>query len=326
MEIRPKKRAFTLVELLVVITIIGILIALLLPAVQSAREAGRRAACANNMRQIAIGLHNFESSYGAFPPGTEAHVPFQYQWPTVGGENEWVYLLHYLMPYMEAQNYYDAIDGPEFNLQNPWVAGAVWPEAVIGVVVPAMQCPSDGFGGFLTREAGSIRLTRSNYKGIFSGLQDEENAYKYFPEERRAVFTMGDRTRLSAIKDGTSNTMGVSEYLKGIDENDVRGSIYSSRAGIQFSYVTLGPNSTSQDGLCEAFCPISGSPPVPELNLPCFGTWVYSQNYSSPRSRHPGGVHAAFCDGSVRFIQDNIAMTPWRNLAFINDGNPPEGE
>jgi prepilin-type N-terminal cleavage/methylation domain-containing protein/prepilin-type processing-associated H-X9-DG protein len=310
---------FTLIELLVVITIIGILIALLLPAVQAAREAARRAQCSNNLRQIGVALSNFESNRGTFPPGTEASTPMAYGYPSKP-DNEWVYLLHYLLPYMEEQNYYDAIDGPTFDLQNPWVAGAVWPRSVHDRAIAVLQCPSDGFGGYVTLEGSGIHLTRSSYRGIFSGLQDYENAYRQYPEERRAAFRMGVGTPVSDIKDGTSNTMAVAEYVKGIDEGDARGSIYSNRAGLQFLYVAQGPNSMSDDGLCDAFCPKNGSPPLPELNLPCFGTANYWQNYASPRSRHPGGVQVVFCDGSVHFIPDNIAMTPWQSLGFINDG------
>ena len=112
--LRQSAAGFTLVELLVVIAIIGILIALLLPAVQAAREAARRAHCTNNLKQFGLALHNFESAHGEFPPGTMAKERFSETWPY-----EWPYFIHFLLPYLEHTNYYDELDGPHFNIPNP---------------------------------------------------------------------------------------------------------------------------------------------------------------------------------------------------------------
>src|SRR5664280_1708397 len=101
------KTAFTLVELLVVITIIGILIALLLPAVQAAREAARAVQCGNNLKQIGIALNSFESSQGTFPPGIMSKSRFSYGYdPTSGAGYEWPYFLDLLLPYLDQQPYY----------------------------------------------------------------------------------------------------------------------------------------------------------------------------------------------------------------------------
>src|SRR5574340_676005 len=107
-----KSTGFTLVELLVVITIIGILIALLLPAVQAAREAARRLQCGNNLKQLGIALQTFESQYETFPPGIMGK--------TRASGNEWPCYLHFLLPYMEQTSYFEAIHGPRFDVGVPW--------------------------------------------------------------------------------------------------------------------------------------------------------------------------------------------------------------
>ena len=316
------QHGFTLVELLVVITIIGILIALLLPAVQAAREAARRMQCSNNLKQVGLAMHIFHTAEGAFPPGVgEAHRFTQNSPP-----NEWAYFLHYLLPQLEQQNYYAAIDGPRFNLPNPWDKPQLWPAMADRSVFSFLVCPSDGLGGgyyegTASLDNGVVRLPKSNYLGIFSGLQDSEGFGDTIKEAQRAVFRVGIGTSLANIKDGSSNTMAVAEYLTGVATTDHRGAFITNRAGCQALYVKLGPNSTAQDNICNVFCPNGGSPNEPSQNLPCMGNDRDVTNYASPRSRHPGGVNALFCDGSVHFAQDSIdVMTVWRPLGWINDG------
>ena len=101
-----------------VITIIGILIALLLPAVQAAREAARQMQCSNNLKQIGVALHNFATQNGMLPPGILSSVRFTGT-PSSGGYYQWPYFLHALLPYLEAQGYYDTVHGPTFDLVNP---------------------------------------------------------------------------------------------------------------------------------------------------------------------------------------------------------------
>ena len=318
---------FTLVELLVVITIIGILIALLLPAVQAAREAARRMQCSNNLKQIGVALHNFASAQGTFPAGVLS-AKRMYTTPT--DLNEWVYFLLQLLPYLEQDGYCQAVDGPKFSLPPPWqVTLPNWDrwQKVNGLTLPMFQCPDDPVNGDMSLIATNLRVSKGNYLGIFSGRNDGDGAWSAtnHPATRcalkeHAVFAYGKGTAFSDITDGTSNTMAVTEYLKGIDEEDMRGVFWTSRAGCQTLQVyQQGPNSSVQDSLYSGFCSTADN--QPSLNLPCNGTGGDDASYAGARSRHSGGVNAVFCDGSVHFIQDSIAIDCWRHLGWIADGN-----
>jgi prepilin-type N-terminal cleavage/methylation domain-containing protein/prepilin-type processing-associated H-X9-DG protein len=332
---------FTLVELLVVITIIGILIALLLPAVQAAREAARKAQCGNNLRQIGIAMLNFENRNGMLPPGAKK------AWPQ-NNAYEWIYLIHYILPDLGMEAYYHAIDGPSFTAITADLYGdaANWMQ-VNGTGAAYLWCPSDSlngneFGLQIGDNGIEYRYLKSNYLGLFSGGNDGEGRSTGPTKNRQAAFRGGGvGTRLSDITDGTSNTMAVAEYLKGVGPKDARGSFYTQRAGCQTLYAAIAPNSSTQDWLCNGFS-LADTPDLLSLNLPrksdCTGgpaDWSCDNNNASPRSRHPGGVQAVFCDGSVHFISDSInshlpltANDPtdvpgtWQRLAWIADGLP----
>ncbi|MDA0255816.1 MAG: DUF1559 domain-containing protein [Planctomycetota bacterium] len=322
-------RGFTLVELLATIAIVGVLVALLLPAVQSAREAARRVQCKNNLHQIGLALQGFEAATGAFPPGTMARARFSYDYAAHDG-NEWPYLLHYLLPRLEAESYYNAINGSTFRLRNPWAHPGDWTN-LNGVSLSVFLCPSDGrttawsdFSGH-PHLPSPLRLPKSNYLGFFCGLQDADNYAIPLNRATRAVFRPHLGTPLSMIRDGTSNTMAVGEYLRGTSEVDLRGYMYTNRAGRQFLYVTLSPNATAPDRFitwASGFCLPEHDDPG--ANLPCVGG-NGDNDFASPRSRHPGGVNVVFCDGSVRFMVDGIDTATWRALGWIATGQPVGG-
>lgn len=320
----PHRPGFTLVELLVVIAIIGVLVALLLPAVQAARESGRRTQCANNMKQLGLAMHNFESVHNKLPPGTAAKLRFSYSIDVNSEGYEWPYLLHFMLPFMELQNYYDAVRGPQFDLQNPWSDSSQWSPQVNGLQLKVLSCPSDGMNTQAKAMANmntAFRLSSTNYLGIFNGLNDGENYLGTTPE-KQAVFQYNKSRRFNDILDGTSNTMALAEYLTGLDVSDAKGLFTTNRAGSQFLYTTLGPNSKSPDnGLSwhDSFCPTSGARNKPKLNLPCTPGDT-DQNHASPRSRHPSGVNITLCDASVRFVPNNIDLIIWRNIGFMADG------
>jgi prepilin-type N-terminal cleavage/methylation domain-containing protein/prepilin-type processing-associated H-X9-DG protein len=321
---QQQSAGFTLVELLVVITIIGILIALLLPAVQAAREAARRMQCSNNMKQIGVALHNYHSVYNQFPAGGGG----DYAGP------EWPHALYRLLPFMEQLPRYDAMQVAYKTRVNPWDNSS--PTAWANVPQTPMSqylCPSDGMGGLMKGVLGTnmtapnrVQLYIVNYIGIFSGL-NEDDAYKdghgdpTFNLNYRAVFAFNRGASINEIKDGTSCTLAFAEYLTGTPD-DLRGWPYTGWPAMQFLFVANTPNSGIPDGLLDYphFCE-NAQRNLPEANLPCV---ISAPNNTScaARSRHPDGVNALLCDGSAQFFNDSIDVNLWRSLGWMADGKP----
>ena len=314
-----RRLAFTLVELLVVIAIIGILIALLLPAVQAAREAARRSQCSNNLKQIGLGLHNYESAYQSFPfrmGGTS--YPDVDASSNRGRVSGWIPLL----PFMEQAPLYDAIKAGSGYVPygpSPWTTSfKPWVSAV-----PGYLCPSDP-----RISKGDTEIGKQNY--VFSmgdsiTLGDTTNGGNMWLTKRhRGIFWNRSGTRLRDITDGTSNTIAVSEKAIGADnykavrasavvdsgaaaapatcyakQSSASGGTYSS--SIQTRYMQ-GRRWTDGASMFAAFTTVL--PPNSPSCIASDSDTTYG--IFTPSSYHPGGVLGLLADGSVRFLSETI--------------------
>jgi len=333
---RHSKRAgFTLVELLVVIAIIGVLVALLLPAVQAAREAGRRSQCQNNLKQWALAAMNHESAYQKFPWGNKADVLDSYTW------------MHLCLPYIEQQNLYEQFQ----NINGPITQTGDWPgahafsstapyPAARATVLKGQQCPSDR--KHVLNEAGNTYYIRSrgNYRacagsgdlyatnlpagaptGYVSGIG-------VFGVTKGQVFGGAIPTsycRVAQISDGTSNTIAFAESLKiCIDTWSTVNDVSLGNMGGTFFSTFNTPNSSVADrvwGPCPRPQGDNGYPlwaPCTTLNGPNRPPGSHSNNQSTAhaaaRSLHPVGVNVSLADGSTRFVRNSIDAATWRAL------------
>ncbi|MGI6417931.1 MAG: DUF1559 domain-containing protein [Thermoguttaceae bacterium] len=308
----PKRRpAFTLVELLVVIAIIGILIALLLPAVQAAREAARRSQCSNNLKQLGLALHNYHDTYQVLPLGVlQDNLTLEFGYPRL------TWTIH-LYPFLEQQATYDQFDfktpactGDNAIYLCPQNAGSV--NAPAAHVVPTLLCPSDARGINLRTRAPNY-FARGNYGAFFGNLNKGATRVPTTTGHQPAAFSYR-RVTLAAILDGTSNTMAFGEMVRDPWEDGFRGCYWMDFPGAAWIFTLNTPNSRVPDQIRTSQCPAAYN--RPELNMPCVGVNGSAESAAS-RSRHPGGVQVAMCDGSVQFIAETIGLTVWRALGSI---------
>ncbi|MBN2290898.1 MAG: DUF1559 domain-containing protein [Pirellulales bacterium] len=320
------RKAFTLVELLVVIAIIGILIALLLPAVQAAREAARRMQCATNLKQIGVAMHNYHGAHNTLPPG--GYSCCWTSWPV------------FIMPYLELQTEYDM-----YQFEGVFYSNQYWTPSNARVVerrYAAYTCPSDIQADSVADNifGDNTRFpVRHNYvvnygnTGFVSGVGYTPTgaAQKVGAgiEFGGAPFTSSGWKDVDAlvykfrdISDGLSNTLMASEVIQG-HGRDLRGLIWYSIAGGFTSYNT--PNTAAPDGVIDGpYCVDTADNP---LNPPCVSTNSVSRPIQqNARSRHPGIVNAVMCDGAVQTINENIDEFIWQAMSTSKGGEVLDDE
>jgi prepilin-type N-terminal cleavage/methylation domain-containing protein/prepilin-type processing-associated H-X9-DG protein len=301
------RRGFTLVELLVVCTVLGILFALLLPALTSAREAARRASCLNNLRQLGIALQNFQSVHGHLPPGNEGHLdPSKPFTPAIV----------FLFPYLEERTRFELYDfHRDWNNQRPEIAGQ------INGCVEVYQCPSDE-GQIMWETTEDTFLDHKGNYGLNWGQnsyvdQLDNRVYRPVEDARRAPFAPGYGARPGEILDGMSRTFAMLEMLQARsdpgDPVDRRGRVWNHVPGCYQISTFLQPNSELGD---RTYCAHR-----PELNLPCRRELISEPSmYLGSRSRHSGGVNVLLCDGAAVFYADQVDKAVWQALS-TKDGD-----
>lgn len=292
-----RRTGFTLVELLVVIAIIATLIGLLLPAVQSARESARRMSCSNNMKQLGLAMHNYNSARNRLPPGIQTVT-------TSTGGTIRVPNVVYVLPYIEDRTRADLYD---FN--KAWQAQL----QIVGQVIPAFQCPSD-----TTRVMDQSDGPGGDRKGSY-GLNWGVNTVPtpFVPKGKlKAPFSHDYGAKFGEITDGTSKTLMLMEMIQAPSDGggiDRRARIWNPTGGTYQLLARAGPNASTPD--------LSRCVNLPAVGLPCLNNnGVAGDSYMMSRSRHQGGVMVALCDGSVQFVSDNIDLTAWKAASSINGG------
>jgi prepilin-type N-terminal cleavage/methylation domain-containing protein/prepilin-type processing-associated H-X9-DG protein len=311
-----QKTGFTLVELLVVIAIIGILVALLLPAIQAAREAARRSQCINNIRQLGIGLQNYHDVIGKFPPSStfdaKSSTPVQFQ---LVRYTNWVISV---LPYIEQSALYNA-----FDLSVP-ISDPV-NRTARGTPLSAMQCPSDIghetlFAGIHASEGDN--WARGNYaaNGALGGYTNNPSIGAAGPDApfwlnsfTKGVMGANVALRISQITDGTSHTILLGEVRVGLCDVDRRGTWALGGPGASSLWAhgsgnALSPNScqASSDDLlgCNNIEQALGREMLQGECMTCHTANGWAQG--AVRSQHPGGVNVCMVDGSSHFINDDI--------------------
>jgi prepilin-type N-terminal cleavage/methylation domain-containing protein/prepilin-type processing-associated H-X9-DG protein len=316
-----RENAFTLVELLVVIAIIGILIALLLPAVQAAREAARRMSCSNHLKQIGLAIHNYHDTYRVFPPGNVLKTAGVCTGSSSQAQSEdatnW---LISILPYMEQKALYDRYDFSAYNEGLP-------NKQVRETLVSEYACPSDlaadelmvpGDGPAAPHAIG-VPYMPGSYRAV-SGRSEglrylDSGAIASYPDTwRGAIHTVGilgfTTEGFRSLKDGSSNTLMVGESTTRTNR------AYRTFWAYSYGYFTLSAATTGQARIllgdldrCIAEGKASGAS---GKEKPCLRGWG---------SFHSGGaLNFLLCDGSVRTLDPSIDMTLFANLATIDGG------
>lgn len=329
-----RRPAFTLVELLVVIAIIGILVGLLLPAVQAAREAARRMSCGNNLKQIGLAIHNYEGVYKKMPPALFGANPLRGE-PS-GEDDDGFGWLVALLPFVEQQNLYNrmGVSGHYGVLGNQTFRSQVHPNIPVGSIFPGgdtvistYRCPSSvlpnlvpaswaipgsnlvGGGAVPPRYPMAVGHATTDYKTAGGSCWGDDGAMHKIWE--------GGGSRFADITDGLSNT------IAGVESSYVTSNTSSSarrtRAPTAFQDwpTWIGAFGSGQDETVRT----NGRTNSP-INAGTNPSQMYfATNDDNAFSFHPGGAQFVFCDGSVQFLSQDLAIATYCNLHSKRDGN-----
>ena len=321
-----RRQGVTLVELLVVVAIIGVLAGLLLPAVQTARESGRRTACGNNLRQLSLGLANHESAKGEYPVGSESRSFPAYRRVTPQ-HCRWSTLAH-LAPYYERQDLLDGLDRsvPLYIDLRP---DAIAPQnkPIVKTLVPLFLCPSD------RSVAVSPIFGPTNYAACTGSGADGT------PYDTDGLFFINSQVRLKDITDGASKTIAFAESLLGDSASTSRATVTAANAYQFVMSAPLSETSCASTAVWNFSDPRGFSwangeyrttmynhlliPNAPQMD--CMGVLMNpggqidrlyaAYGWRAARSRHSGGVNVVMADGSGQFVGDAVDPAVWKALA-----------
>lgn len=296
-----QRSAFTLVELLVVIAIIGVLIALLLPAVQAAREAARRSQCTNNLKQQALGMHNYHDVNRKLPPGAQA-----------GWGHSWD--LH-ILPFMEMNNLFEVCPTP-FNDSGAWTGTDSRSLDLIRLArtpVPVFHCPSsptplnepDDVNGLSNRAISTyLACAGGDAQTDNIGATGMDTSNGMFLATRYNVTSPAAPKRLADVKDGTSNTVMIGEAEYELDS--AKGCTICDRYLFYHMNYDSGNGSDFSESLGSTYYPINSNESSTTAREISFA------------SSHPTGINICLADGSCRFVTETIDIVTWRALGSRN--------
>lgn len=326
------RRAFTLVELLVVIAIIGILVALILPAVQSARENARRMECVNHLKQLSLGVYERENVFNSLPPGVVCgHIE-----DPVNGDrqaNVGMHWILFLLPYIAGQDDFKrAVRCTRENRNTPANIHSYLQNNFFPAV---LKCPSDphkypapwqmlltGGGIAIPSQGNSQDMQKGNYAASFgpraydSTAKQNVGAFKPVIGMRRT-----DGMKLSHFQDGTTNTILLLELLTVDSSRDSRGAWLSPTVGASVLSTHFPPNGGGYVQLGKVNERIAGCDEMAwnvDDSMKCVQANDITQ-MSFSRSKHRGGVNVAFADGRIKFVNDNVEIRTWQRLGAIAD-------
>ncbi len=304
-----KRQGFTLVELLVVIAIIGVLVGLLLPAVQAAREAARRMQCSNNMKQIGLALHNYESSNKLFPTANIVRIVGT----TLSGDG-WTWHAR-ILPFVEQTALYSRV----IRVMGTDIGTSTSAEQLLAgrdTRLPFFQCPSHPDGVVNPSKAGYQLSTYNGVCGTTTFNNDQVDEATDVGYNGNGIFFMNSRIGFAQITDGTTNTFIVAEVPDDIIGETVGHPTpnISRRPGSDRKYnFSSGSDGNPPTDISEYLVGMETDDPINANTRDANGHFNNDGEYAG--SYHTGGAHFVMADGSVRFVSENINMTTYRAMA-----------